>query len=105
MTSPKPAQKTVFAFVWGVLAWGGTTALLGTLWDWRTNGDLRLGNVVARFVIFMSFGYFFGLGLWNRVGALGHMKRMTRGQIIVRAVLLVGLMLFLVCVPRFFSRH
>jgi hypothetical protein len=105
MTPAKPAPKKVFAFIWGVLAWGGGTALLATLWDWRTNGDLRLGNVVFRFVIFMSLGYFFGLWLWSRVGASGHTKRMTRGQIIMRTALLVGLMLFLVYVPRFFSRH
>ena len=105
MTPAKPAPKTVFALIWGVLAWGGSTALLATLWDWRTNGDLRLGNVASRFVIFMSLGYFFGLWLWARVGAPGPTKRMTRVQIIMRTALLVGLVLFLVYVPRFFSRR
>jgi hypothetical protein len=105
MTPLKPMRKTAFAFVWGVLAWGGGTALLVTLWDRKTDGYVRPGEVVARFVIFMSLGYFFGLRLWDGFGAAGRIKDMTRSQIIVRAVILVGLVLFLVYVPRFLNRH
>ena len=103
MAPLKPARKATFAFVWGVLGWGGTTALILTLMDWHTDGHLKPVHVVGRFVLFMSVGYFLGLRLWDRFGALGHMTR-TRAQVVVRFVLFVGLMLGLIYLLWILSR-
>jgi hypothetical protein len=93
MEQQKSPRKALFVFVWGVLMWGGSTALAITLFDWYTTHYIDTPyKVVGRFVIFMAFGILMGLLMWNRREALGRTK-LTRTGSIVRLVLFISLML------------
>ncbi len=99
------ASKARFVFVWGVLIWGGATALAITLFDWYTTHHVEtIYRVVGRFVIFMVLGIFFGLSLWNRFVELSRKKPTTAGHKL-RLVLFVGLMAGLVCLLWVTTRH
>jgi uncharacterized membrane protein YidH (DUF202 family) len=105
MDQAKAAKKVLFVVAWGVLLWGGSTALAITLFDWYTTH--RLGTpyeVVGRFVIFMIGGIWCGLLAWNRREAIGHRKP-TRTGSAVRLVLFVILMVGLTCALWAMSRH
>jgi uncharacterized membrane protein YidH (DUF202 family) len=105
MEQLKPPRKALFVFVWGVLIWGGLTALAITFFDWYTTHQIAAPHkIVGRFVIFMAGGIVTGLLLWNRVEALDR-KKLTRTGDIVRFVLFVSLMLGLVCVLWAMTRH
>ena len=98
MERVKPSRKALFVFVWGVLLWGGSTALVLTLLDWhRTRHFDPLYKIVGRFAIFMAGGIIMGHYLWYILQTLGR-KKPTRTQSIVRLVLFVGLMLGLIYV-------
>ena len=105
MEQVKTLRKTLFVFVWGVLMWGGSTALAITLFDWYTTHRIETPyNIVGRFVIFMALGILQGLFMWNRLETLGHTKP-TRTGSIVRGVLFIGLMLGLSYALWTMSRH
>ena len=105
MEQVKPPRKALFVFVWGVLIWGGSTALAMTLFDWyRTHQIETPYQIVARFVISMAVGVWYGLDLWSRRKALGHWK-LTRTGNIVRGVFFLILMLGLSYALWTMSRH
>ena len=105
MEQVKTPRKALFVFVWGVLMWGGSTALAITLFNWyRTHQIETLYEIVARFVILMAVGVWYGLDLWNRREALGH-KKLTRTGNIVRGAFFLALMLGLSYALWTMSRH
>ena len=90
------SRKARFVFVVGVLLWGGSTALLTTLWDWHRTGHFDSPPwIVIRFAIFMTMGIVGGLWTWKSTESLGR-KKITRAGSIVQFVLFIGLMLGLV---------
>ena len=105
MEQAKPPRKALFIFVWGVLLWGGSTALAITLFNWYTTrrGETSY-EVVGRFVIFMALGILWGLLVWNRREALGR-RKLTRTGNILRFVLFVSLILGLAYVLWTMTRH
>lgn len=93
MEQVKTPRKALFVFVWGVLIWGGSTALAITLFNWYTSRRIETPyHIIARFVMFMAMGILLGLRLWNGRKALGH-KKLTRKGNILRGVLFLALML------------
>jgi hypothetical protein len=105
MEQVKSPKKTLFVFVWGVLAWGGSTALAITLFDWYATRQIGTPHkIIGHFVIFMAAGILMGLLLWNRREALSHEKP-TRTGSIVQLALFVGLMLGLAYVLWAITRH
>ena len=105
MEQVKPRRKALFVFIWGVLIWGGSTALAITFFDWYTTHQIAAPHkIVGRFVIFMAGGVLVGLSLWNRLEALGR-ERVTRTRGTVRLVLFVSLMLGLVYALWAMTRH
>jgi hypothetical protein len=93
MEQVKSPKKTLFVFVWGVLACGGSTALAITLLEWYATRQIGAPyKIIGRFAIFMALGILMGLLLWNRREALNH-KKPTRTGSIVQLALFVVLML------------
>jgi hypothetical protein len=105
MEQVKPRRKELFVFIWGVLIWGGSTALAITFFDWYTTHQIAAPHkIVVRFVLFMATGILMGLLLWNRLEALDR-KKLTRTGDIVRFVLFISLMLGLVYALWAMTRH
>jgi hypothetical protein len=105
MEQVKPRSKALFVFIWGVLIWGGSTALAITFFDWYTDHQIAATHkIVGRFALFMAAGILIGLLLWNRVEALGR-KKLRRTGNIVRYVLFISLMLGLVYALWAMTRH
>ncbi len=52
--------KWRYILLYGMLAWGVTTAALFTAWMWYTKGTPRLTEVVAAFVMFPLGGIAWG---------------------------------------------
>jgi hypothetical protein len=92
MESMKPPRRTLFVLLWGVLGFGGGTALLATVVDWHAARHLTPAHIVFRFVIYMALGIVYGRFLWDRVTNTDY-KKLSRTQTIVRSVLFIGLML------------
>jgi hypothetical protein len=107
MEQAKPARKALFVFVWGVLVWGGSTALAITFFDWYATHQIAAPHkIIGRFVIFMAGGILIGLLLWNRLEAPSREKlTRTRTGSIVQLALFVGLMLGLAYVLWAITRH
>lgn len=95
MEQVKAPKKALFVLVWGVLVWGGSTALAMTLFDRYTHQIDAPYEVVVRFVLFMAAGVLWGLWMWNGREAIGRRERRRTGTI-VRLVLFIGLMTGLV---------
>jgi hypothetical protein len=105
MEQAKPQRKALFVFVWGVLIWGCSTALAITLFDWYRTHQLETPyQIVARFVISMAVGVWWGLSVWNRREAPGRVKPTRTGNIL-RGVLFISLMLGLTYALWTMSRH
>jgi uncharacterized membrane protein YidH (DUF202 family) len=105
MEQVKPRRKALFVFIWGVLIWGGSTALAITFFDWYTTHQIAAPHkIVGRFVIFMAGGILMGLLLWNRLQAPDR-RKLTRTGDVVRFVLFVSLMLGLVYAVWAMTRH
>ncbi|MGH9701484.1 MAG: hypothetical protein ACRD52_18765, partial [Candidatus Acidiferrales bacterium] len=76
MTQAKAPRKAFFVLIWGVLMWGGSTALLMTLFNWYTPRQFGSGyEIVGRFVIFMGLGIYWGLYMWQKLSTLHSGKR------------------------------
>jgi hypothetical protein len=106
MEQVKTPRKALFVFVWGVLLWGGSTALAITLFKRYVTHDIEtFPEVVVRFVIFMAAGIFFGLSLLSRREAQGLPTKLTRTVNLLRLVLFISLMLGLTYVLWTMTRH
>jgi hypothetical protein len=105
MEQVKPPSKALFVFVWGVLLWGGLTALLITLYDWYATHQIDSPyRIVGRLVISIAAGILWGLIMWNRRKAIGQ-RKLTRTGGLVRPVLFISLMLGLTYVLFTMARH
>jgi drug/metabolite transporter (DMT)-like permease len=104
MEQVKAPRKALFVFVWGVLLWGGSSALAITLFNYTTHHVETFYEVVGRFVIFMAAGILFGLSLWDRLEAQRR-KKLPRTANILRLVLFISLMLGLTYVLWTMTRH
>lgn len=104
MEQVRPTKKALFVFVWGSLAWGGSTALVITLFDWFTTHRLEtVYQIFGRFVIFMALGVWWGLFMWRNEGLAR--RKLTRTGSAVRLVLFLSLMLGLVYALWTMTRH
>jgi hypothetical protein len=105
MEQVRRPRKALFVVVWGVLIWGGSTALAITLFNWYTTHRIEtVYHIVGRFVLFMVGGIWLGLFLWNRLEALGR-KKLTRTGNAIRLVLFISLMFALAYALWAISRH
>ncbi len=85
--------------------WGGSTALLMTLFNWYTPRQFGSGyEIVGRFVIFMGLGIYWGLYMWQKLSTL-HSGKRTRTGNILRLVFFIILMLALIYALWSMSRH
>ena len=101
----KPPRKALFVFIWGVLIWGGSSALLATLLDrYITHRAETFYQVVGRFVVFMAGGILYGLLLWNR-SELQSQRKLTRTGNALRLVVFISLMLGLTYILWTMTRH
>jgi hypothetical protein len=92
MEQAKALDEARFVVVWGVLGWGGSTALLITLANWYTTHRIETPYMVGgRFVVFMGSGIVFGMFVWSRREALG-IRTATRTGNILRLVFFIILM-------------
>jgi hypothetical protein len=93
MEHANPPRQARFVFVWGVLGWGGSTALAIALFNWYTTRHVETNyRIAGRFLIFMALGAVWGLRIWNRRDELGR-KKLTRAASITQLVLVVSIML------------
>ena len=104
MGALKPARKLPFVLVWGVLAWGGGTAFLTSVVDWRTGRHLQPLILFARCVIFLSLGLLMGLLLWNKLQVASREKT-TRNRTVARFLIFVAVMLGLIYALAVLSNH
>lgn len=105
MESVSRSRKLIFVLGWGVLFWGGSTALTITLFDWYT--ARRIGpihEIVFRFLIFMVAGVLWGLFIWKKRNEFGHAKPTAAGKA-VRLALFVALMIGLCYLLWKLARH
>lgn len=88
-------SKTKFIFLSGVLGWGGTTALLITLFNRYVDHELEPAiRIVMRFVIYFGVGILFGEFMWSKRESLGRKKPTRMGKI---AQIMVFIALMLAC--------
>ena len=107
MEQAKAPRKALFILIWGVLFWGGSTALAITLFDRYLDRHFDTPyTVVVRFVTYMAAGILWGLWLWAWSGrrAMGRQEP-TRTGTIVRLALFIGLMTGLACALWIMTRH
>ena len=92
MQQATTASKVRVVLLRGVLAWGFSTALLITLFNWYSTHQIENWiEISGRFVIYMAMGIPLGLFIWRKREEQA-IRKPTRTLNIIRLVFFIALM-------------